>query len=134
MKACCYCLLGLALLAVAVRAAEPDAELKKLMSQRVEALTKARAASIANWKAGRADFTPIVIVERELIEARLALAGNDQERLKTFENQVTLARELEKTARASLESGRTNELPLQLATALRLGYEIQIAQLKNRKD
>lgn len=69
----------------------------------------------------------LTAVRRELLAARLGLHSKLTAQVAVFEKEIEEAKKLEAITKVQVESGTTTSSALLMATAYRLGVEIQLA-------
>src|SRR5262245_40121040 len=113
--------------------AATQAKIKKLMTQRRDALKKALAGRKDEFDAGRATMDSLQEISRQLLQAELALATKQAERVAAHADYLKLARETEKLVKARYEAGRTTEVEYHLASAERMDAEANWLKAGGRK-
>jgi hypothetical protein len=104
---------------------KPDSpEVKKLLKERRDALTKAAEARWQEFAVGVGTQASLVNVSRELLKAELELAARPADRVAAHERHFNLMRKVEKTAKEGHDTGRVKDANYQEARAARLEAEV----------
>ncbi len=100
------------------------AEVRKLQEKRRDVLRDALEGHEKLYQAGRAELGGVIETSRHLLEAELALAAKDAERIAAHQRHLKTARALVELAMAKKKVARGTEVDVLDARALALEAEI----------
>jgi outer membrane protein TolC len=103
-----------------------DANVAKLLQERLTLLRESADLQQKNYDLGRVTFSDLVFIRQQVAAAELELAATPADRLQARESLLKHARELEAAVKARFDEGLVSSLDLKMAQAARLRAEADL--------
>jgi hypothetical protein len=114
--------------------ADGDTDLQRKMKERHNAAVRLLELRVEEYHKGIIQMTPVFEAARAVADAKLELAGNDDERLKVSQQEVDVAKAVEARLEKQVASGFGSEADLQRAKLTRLNAEVEVLKLKQSRE
>jgi hypothetical protein len=113
-----------------VEAAEGDTEMRRKLAERHNIAVRLLEFRVKDYRRGITPLSPVFEAARTVADAKLDLAGNDEERAKTVQQVVDVSKVIEQTLEKQVRSGFGSEADLERARLARVTAEVELLKLK----
>jgi hypothetical protein len=111
---------------------DKDSKLTKLLKERHNSAVTLLEERIKEYKAGRRDINSVYEAARFAAEAKLDLAGKDEEKIKVLEQTLAVAKLAEAQVEQQLKKGFGSKGDLERARYARLSLEVELLRANQK--
>jgi outer membrane protein TolC len=115
-----------------LKAEAGDDELRKLLKERYNAALEEMQARYAEFQAGRITLDMLHEAAQRVLDSQVALTDKPAEHVRIYEQQLELARDVERATQLHYDAGRKTIAELARARYVRLDVEIKLVVAKRK--